>query len=361
MIPSEYCLVYEDARWNSWRWRPILQKWGHLKVAVNPNVIKTATFLVINGEPISTVFFVRFPLGEPTAIQGYAYYAVTTLHSVCELDVSIRFNLKAGGRRDELIPKDDWIKHPSTDIAILPIEFPLDEYDIAWVNFTRMADKHYLTSRDDAEGGKTEFGFFGTGDEVFTIGLFEGHIGERLAQPAMRFGHIALKLAEGEKISAAIPPLSQKNLVPIDAFLMEVATWQGQSGSPVFLYEAMHLSKPDKPIEAAPYYLIGMIQGLYPAEQNVKINGEDATFSPLNMGLGIVIPSKDIKEMLMSEDLKDKREKKLEDIRQTPKVRPEPASRGTKDNAFSRSHFEDALKRASRKIAPNEETKEDAE
>jgi hypothetical protein len=41
-----------------------------------------------------------------------------------------------------------------------------------------------------------------------------------------------LKPAVGEKVLAEIEP---KDYVPIDAFLVELSTWKGQSGSPIFM------------------------------------------------------------------------------------------------------------------------------
>ena len=335
-----YCapfeLAFRDPRRNSWRWRPVLKKWGNLRLFINPNILKTATFLIVNDEPVSTVFFI----GGHESI----YYAVTTHHSVKHSRVSIRFNLKGVGTRDEPFEPDDWIPHGKTDIAILPLEISLKEFDIESVALYTLAEnKDYIQNPappfDPATflitpnrgsvlvNNSNPFGLaYGTGDEVFTVGLFEGHHGQSLAQSVARFGHIAMKPATGEKIMAEIDP-PPSDLVPIDAFLVEMAAWKGQSGSPVFIRTRVEEQRLGLPTNEADY-LIGMVQGFYPGEQDVRIDGERATLSPLNMGIAIVIPAADIRELLMREDVRKARQRLIDERRQRPKIRPSAASNG---------------------------------
>jgi hypothetical protein len=326
-----------DRRIHSWRWQPLIKKWGHLKVFIDPSLIKTAAMTVINGKPDSTVFFVEVPLKDGTSGFGFAYYAITTRHSIHSLDVSIRFNLKGNldlksrldpnkGTEDKQTNSNDWIKHPSTDLAILPLKFPLDAYDIEFLSFRHIVtDRDYLFTFEEDRNRKVLEHHYGVGDEVFSIGLFGAESSFGMAQSVVRFGHIAFKPKTGEQILANISPPST-DLESIDAFLVEIATWPGQSGSPVFL----RLFPRDERVLRQPLYefnfLVGMIQGLYPGEQDLTIDGELATLSPLYMGVGIVIPSEIISEMLMTEELKTDREQMLKDRQNNPKLRPAPAS-----------------------------------
>jgi hypothetical protein len=324
-------LAFYDTRWNSWRWRPLLEKYGHLRMFVNPDVIKTATFLFVAGKLSSTVFFVRWPLPG----QIYAYYAVTTRHSILHPkiknpEVSIRFNRHGGNAQDEFFQRSAWHEYEPTDIAVLPIEIPHD----ASIQFVNASD--FASTRDDlrrymlqGDAHPTPAMPYGTGDEVYTVGLFEGRLGEHLAQPVVRFGHIALKPAEGEKISAEIIP--GDDLTPIDGFLVEMATWRGQSGSPVFLRVDPSIEDQlfnDSYLRAKESnYLIGMIQGFYPVGyQDVQIDGKDVELSGLQMGIGIVIPANDIAAALMQPALKEHRENLQKEHEQNPKIRPRGAS-----------------------------------
>lgn len=313
-------LYFRDSRVHSWRWQPILEKWGHLKVLIDPEYLKTATFLIENGEPISTVFFVRVPLSTPSVPIGYDYYAVTTLHSIKDREVAIRFNLKQGGFQDKRINPNDWIPNPVQDIAILQVRFPFDEYDVKFIDTYEISkDKDYLISiepprhKTGAEADKTVLmRRYGVGDEVFSIGLFLSHYGEAIAQPAARFGHIALKPAAGEKILAEMEP---NKWAPIDAFVVEITALPGQSGSPVFIRPQVR-KEGDKPRTLWEYnFLIGMIQGFFPEEHQARLQVRNLKVT-FNTGLGIVIPSQHIVEMLMEKSLVKKREERLRKIRE---------------------------------------------
>lgn len=331
-LRHEPLLYYQDPRWNSWRWKPILDKWGHLRVFINPDITKTATFLIENNEPVSTVFFVLMKW-------DMAVYAVTTRHSIFDSDVQIRLNLKRGGKEDKPILKGDWFCDPSSDVAVVPLEFmwkgEFEKFDIELIDHTELrsyADHYYPMNQFPADHPSPLR--YGSGDEVFSIGLFDHHSGsDHAATPVARFGHIALVPAIGEKITAEIEPDIYQE---IEAFLVEIASWGGQSGSPVFLrptkvYEERTSSRPSWEVS----HCIGIIQGFYPGEQDVKINGHDATLSPLNMGIALVIPAKKITELLHRPDVKAQREQsKLEKIRR--KANPSAAHSDPLNKFFPR-------------------------
>jgi hypothetical protein len=349
-------LDFRDIRLDSWRWRPLLEKWGHLRVLINPAILKTATFLIVNGEPNSTVFFVRCDAGRNV----YFDYAVTTRHSSQHPLVAIRFNRRYGGTEDLYFTPSDWFTHPSTDVAVMPLEIPLDAYDISFVDAREIADNReyinlpYSIRAQTGDGGGISGLPCGTGDEVFTIGLFGGHTGEKLAQPIARFGHIALNPAKGERIFAEIErpvtPDDPPELTPIDAFLVEIATWRGQSGSPVFIRPwPPTREERTKPTPLTSTYLIGMIQGFYPGEQDVKINGSDFTMGNLQMGIGIVIPAKDIMEVI-NRAYFERRAQAIKKKEQNPRIRPSSAAI-KKEKDITKESFEDMLKRVSQKTS----------
>lgn len=326
-VPAASVLAFHDIRWNSWRWRPILERWGYLKVFINPDIVKTTTFLLSNGEIASSTFFVKVPLDPANRTLGSAYYVATTNHSV-KGSVEIRFNRKGAEPEDIPTLEADWYREAELDIAVWPVKIPVHNYDIEWISldlFARDADYLHVEPIQVDEVFNVLIQRYGIGDEVFSVGLFEGHSGTSLAQPVVRFGHIALRPALGEKVFAEIDPAAE--LVPMDAFLVEMSAWAGQSGSPVFLRPYPFIGERDhKNTDSELNYLIGMIQGFYPGEQDVKINGQEATLSPLNMGIGIVIPSYVITEVLMRPKLREGREKTLRDKRANPKIRPSAAS-----------------------------------
>jgi hypothetical protein len=352
-------LCLRDPRQHSWRWRPILEKWGHLRVFINPIQLSSTTFLVYNDAPDSSVFFVKWPLDDAGHV---AYYAVTTGHSVKGKKVSIRFNLKrGGGTYDKPIDPLDWVPSLTTDLAVLPINFPIDDYEIWPVEKAEFAQHRFSLSVKEVPPYRELIDQYHTGDEVFTVGLFEGHTGERLAQPVARFGHIALQPKQGEQISAECDPLSE-DLTPIDAFLVEIAAWQGQSGSPVFL--RAHVDEHNRTLlrdDDEMVRLIGIIQGFYPGEQTVESSKGETFKIPLNMGIGIVIPTEQLADMLENrEELVKDRARQLKE-KSKPKIRPSAASINRKqpeeNSGVTREGFEDALRRASRKTSSGPKTK----
>jgi hypothetical protein len=368
MIPSG-CLYYEDARLNSWRWRPLIDRWGYWPLFINPDHLKTTAFLIENEEPVSTCFFVRASLNSREDIGsadlfGSAYYAVTAWHCVADLDVSIRFKLKSGKFEDKRILATDWKHHGRTDLSILPINFPLDDYDLEWIQAREVveSDDHLITMK---RGGDIPIQAYryGVGDEVFSIGLFTGPDGELIdgaaTQPVARFGHIAMKPEPGEKILARVGSLGN---VALDAFLVEIAAWEGQSGSPLFLRLTINA---DRAAQKYPRqelnFVVGIIQGFYPGEEQVEI-GEGTAKLTLNMGLAVVIPSRHIIELLMREDVVKDRERKYKERQGRKTLQPASASvkRPTADPApgvLTHESFEEALKRASRKVEDKEEPK----
>jgi len=283
---------------------PIFEFWGNVRVYINPDLFGTASFVVEHGEPTSTCFLVSF---------GGCYYGVTTKHSVENLDVAIRLNLKLGGSEDKRILAQDWIIHRDTDVAVVPLDFLFDEREKYAVEF--ISDGDFKAYSDHYKWGD-EFPAdyphpmrFDAGDEVFSIGLFDRHHGGSRTRPVVRFGHVALVPGLNDRISAEIYP-EPHHLIPIDAFLVEIAAWPGQSGSPVFLrpYVVNQERRTRRRPSSEKNFLIGMIQGFYPGEQDVQINDVNAKLSLLNMGISIVVPAKDIRGLLMRPDVKSRRD-----------------------------------------------------
>lgn len=339
---------------------------------INPDLLKTAAILVVNGKPDSTIFFARLPITYDTSDStswGYAYYGITTKHSVENKDVVIRFNLrgydrnpldlsiKRRGTKDEAISRTDWVLSRDTDLAILPIDFSLDDYDIEYIDHFDIAEgKNYLIGIDRGPDISYISHLFGVGDEIFSVGLFEHVSTEHEAQSVVRFGHIAFQPADGEKILADVYP-EPRDLIPIEGYLVEMTAWPGQSGSPVFLRPWPREERTEHAPVWERNFLIGMIQGFYPGEQEMKIDGRRAKVSPVNMNIGIVIPSRDIMDLLTRKDLMEDREKKLKEKQQNPKIRPARASRTTQEEeTFTRSGFEDALRRASKKMPESKDS-----
>lgn len=378
---SVLALSSDRARQNSWRWRPILKRWGHLRMLINSDYLKTCTFLIDEGEPVGTVFFVTVKFGTDGALLGgrqgpsfIAYYAITASHVVAgpKREMALRFNLKQGETRDEPVSSTDWILHDSTDIAILTLHMPLGDFDVGFLRYNSFIKQSgHLFKRGLDSSPDTPLFPYGAGTEIYSIGLFAKHAGSSRARPLARFGHIALDPAHGEQILAQLDATSS-DYMPIDAILVEMASWQGQSGSPVFMRPLATVDESagnrDPDVFGASF-LLGLMQGSYSEIEEVLFSssGEPMGYKA-NAGIASVVPAKDILNMIENNEVLVGERKRLaaETLQQQPAKQRGPRSvrvvgQTQPENELTRDTFEQVLKRASRKQTNEEKAKGDNE
>ena len=343
---------------------------------IDPAHLQTVSFIVQNGVPVGTVFFVQLRFAEDGQALDFrrpeqrnppsvyvANYAVTTRHSVKDERVSIRLNLRGGGSRDELIEHNAWVCHDNTDIAVLPVRFSLDDAEIAFLDayflVEQIGEHVYSIVQREGEERKSSVPY-GIGTEVFTVGLFVGHSGFERVRPVVRFGHIALEPAPSETILTSLDTDADE-LTPIKAFLIEVAAWQGQSGSPVFARLWEGTDRYLGGVMLSMTSVVGMIQAAYPQiEESVITPRGEVVGYKANAGIAVVVPSADIVEMLERDERLMTERKQLAKQQKEQKLKPRPVrvvGSGQKGEGITPEGFEEALRRASRKI-PDEDKEE---
>lgn len=129
------------------------------------------------------------------------------------------------------------------------------------------------------------------GDSVFITGLFRHHQGTRRNIPIARHGNVACLNEE----------LISTRFGQMDAFLIEVRSIGGLSGSPVFLNLG-----PAKSEEGEDYneiYLLGLIHGHFDLNSGtvdsiVEYLGPNMGQVHVNTGIAIVVPYPKIAEVL---------------------------------------------------------------
>ncbi|MBV8751624.1 MAG: trypsin-like peptidase domain-containing protein [Hyphomicrobiales bacterium] len=189
--------------------------------------------LVTTKMPLGTVFFVYYPDSRLGTDRGFGY-VVTAKHVLKDGDgrylkeISIRVNLKNSQEQDGVtnidgIPVSDergdliWF-HDAKDEAIDVAAFPLlpneNKVDFKTIPVSMFAEEPILREFKVSEG-----------DAVYFIGLMAQYYGQHRNFPVVRRG--ALALMTDEKIQTATGV--QK------AYIAELVTWPGNSGSPVFL------------------------------------------------------------------------------------------------------------------------------
>ena len=172
---------------------------------INPDHLKCVSFLYVDtkegGLPAATVLFVSYPYHDGEV------YGLTAKHGVRGEDTFIRFNRKNGkGYEDVPVSAHDWQEYPDNDIAVLPLRLDTKDYDFRPIEDRdiahEIASQHEHTDVKAISGSELEVSTepLGVGNEVYTVGLFQGHPGEQLTHPVVRFGNIALVPRPGEKI-----------------------------------------------------------------------------------------------------------------------------------------------------------------
>jgi hypothetical protein len=288
---------------------------------VSDIVLKCAAFI---GHPAAHGSFVV----DGTAFFGYVteeeqdfHYIITCTHVVwperAELPkeysgspsgkISLRVNLENGEPKVFESDRSEWVFHKDkwVDICAFAVDArrseEADKVDWAPINLGTLC----VTPENASQYGLS------LGDEIFMTGAFVGRIGERKNIPVVRIGNIA-----------AMPSEPVDNAAPrAPAYLIEIRSLGGFSGSPVFLnlQSSRHNRRlifgpvkiipqdgsEEKEVVLVPYRLIGMMlashRGKHPGdfisegETDIRIPG-DAEF---NAGIGVVMPAEQIVRFLM--------------------------------------------------------------
>jgi len=209
---------------------------------------------------------------------------VTNLHVAQGADRVIRISTRGAGPALAPIEGHQWVAHPYDDIAVGP--FPAQQPD--WS----------VEGLDWEQWGVTQSRMMelnmGVGDECIMIGRFVAHDGVERNLPLARFGNIALMPGE--------PVKDGRNLM-VEAYLVEMRSLSGFSGSPVFVYMGPGTYRGDG--RMMPFYsetigLMGIDTGHKLTSEPVRNEdgSKSGTTVRLNTGVAIVSPSWKIAEAL---------------------------------------------------------------
>ncbi len=232
-------------------------------------------------------------------------YVVSNIHVVGNGCTTLRINTKGGGVEALEIPNSDWVDHPDADdVSVAPIYLEeLSEWAVEplpWGFFCPTPER-----MDELN--------IGVGDDVFMLGRFSGHSGRQQNQPLARFGSLAMM--DDEKVEDGREML-------VDAYLVEMRSLPGFSGSPVFLsigagsYRGAYGT--DKQAKMMPFYsetiaLLGIDTGHKSLVATVRDKTgkevEPARSVQQNSGVAIVAPYYKINDILEGDDLVKQREK----------------------------------------------------
>ena len=280
-----------------------------------------------NLEFTGSAFFISVRSTDPALSEYGSFYLVTARHVIDNSGENILFraNIKDGTSEFFSTKRSNWYTHPtdsSIDVAVLPVR--LSES----IDFKHLISDDVFLTDEVVEEKK-----IGAGDEVFLTGLFAKLQGNKRNIPIVRMGNIAMMpddpvyTLEGE----------------ISAYLIEVRSIGGLSGSPVFVRETVKIGP-------GPFYLMGLMHGHWDLPLENKNDFIDATRAnnAVNMGIAIVVPANKILEVLNQKELVDMRKKSDEENRKKQMPVPDTVQR----EALTVKGFEKILGRVSRPL-PN--------
>lgn len=284
----------------------------------------------------------------------------------------VRVNKRDGTSENLEADGFEWFEHPDStvDLALIPLHVGLlRHYDINYL----YADNLMLSP----EQLKVEA--IGIGNMTYTVGLFRLLSGEKRNMPICHFGSIAM-LPDDERIPIVdwTDP-SRERRIRVGGYLVESQSLSGLSGSPVFVRPeheidlSQHITFPggtpwlrkeDSPAYAfarAQIRLLGVWQGSWeaPPDEVRAVQGRIAAGVKVPVGMGIVVPSARIVELLEESEVKKNRDEihKITEMAAKPqavarpKTSDEASVPATDANPTHREDFNSLLGAAVRKPA----------
>jgi hypothetical protein len=211
----------------------------------------------------------RQPLGWPCL--------VTARHNVRRAlerygNVCVRVNTEDGAALDIEI-ETPWVEpdDPGVDVAAVPFARVTEAPMI-------IPPRWFVTEDIIAQRG------IGPGEEAVVLGMFQSHVGKRRNLPIVRNGHIASMPLEAF--------VDQDTGDEFEAYLLEVRSIGGLSGSPVFVVlnpPTRLLVSDAKEVSGQYFYLLGVVRGHWDRDA-AAIDYAESERDRLNTGIAMVTP-----------------------------------------------------------------------
>jgi hypothetical protein len=223
-------------------------------------------------------------------------YLVTNQHVALDARRYVRVNATDGGADIVEIPHDGWESHyGGADLAATRLECG-HQWDV-----TPLVLEDLYGSRDSFEARLAELNF-GVGDDVVMAGRFVGYDGRDRNRPTPRFGNVSMM--PGDTVTDGRGD-------NVEAFLVEMRSLPGFSGSPVFGYIAPGADRANgtmMPFFESTWCLLGIDTGHAQIRGGVYERGtndlvDDSWEIRENAGVAIVAPVWNLEELFAQEDL----------------------------------------------------------
>jgi hypothetical protein len=283
-------------------------------------------------------------------------YLVTAAHVARQIDgvpFAIRMN-RVFEPISDLVAADqiEWHYHLDKAVDIALIEFTATR-ELGFSPLYIHQDK--LIPKDPSKPP-----FFDIGDLCYTVGMFHFLSGRNRNLPLVYTGNIALMADAHETVQIGN---DNGGIDQIEAYLIQSGAIKGASGSPVFVWSSMALQsivEPHFPVPRVAHdntFLLGVYTGAWfmPPDSIVRQAVQARERDVVPVGLGVVVPSYKILEILESDPVKKERNKMLRDhAAQQTAIRPEISP--VDKNPNHREDFTSLLNAAAKKKPQDDQT-----
>jgi len=272
---------------------------------VPDQILSSAVYLCVkdaNGavRPAGTGFFLS--IESETRKNASHGYLVTARHCIEKAEpygvLYARINRRDTGEAELIELERSWIYHDdeTNDVAVLHFAPPGSQIMVFRRESLATAD---VIKRES----------IGIGDELMVVGLFTQHYGRTANRPIVRAGIVAAMPDE--------PIEDARSGLPFDAYLAEVRSVGGLSGSPVWL-----IINPGRVVKGEResrlhFYLLGLIRGHWNQREPWLPDFNETEQDSLNTGIAMVTPIQKALDIIDSEDsVKERRRVDREETEQ---------------------------------------------
>jgi hypothetical protein len=238
------------------------------------------------------------------------------------------------------IKSSKWIFHDDkgVDLAVLPWSTLEENLQLAFLDIDRVSNTAEELAKCNYEWPPVE------GDEVMFISMLVTYHGRERNFPATRFGHIALRTDETIKGKYGLS----------DYIVADAQVYKGNSGAPAWAcYDWVSPPPPYKATKVV--FLLGVLAAAWPEKQEIfqkrKATGKTEIEEYHNLGIALITPIEKVLAIINSPRVRDMIDKDKIDVE--PIAIPLSAAkpvRKRRGKGISKKEFENALKRASRKV-----------
>jgi hypothetical protein len=253
---------------------------------IDPTMRNCVAFLVQESEklkkvvPLASAFFVTVNMEG----KCLASYLVTARHNVeyarNDMPLYLRINTVEKKFRDLPLKIDDFIQHPTSDVAVLPMKLPEGIF-ASHVPYGQLLRSEMVQKTPPQEGAS-----------VCIPSLFAQFYGRNIMYPLVRTGRIAL--VPEEKIVADLGPEQKQK--EVEGYLIECLSWGGCSGAPVFVDYLDPSAVSKDPYEVGPTRVLGIISSHFDVHRT--IDSEEDMLVPNNGGIAVVVPAQGIVDLI---------------------------------------------------------------